>query len=83
MIQEAETAGLALESHLNRHLKPCPTATLHDSSSLKFRSWKDKWRSINHRKGKVLIHESVQQRWDKDSDYRPENLRRYINQHNE
>ena len=33
---------------------------------------------INHRKGEVLIHRSVQQRWEWDSGYRPKNLEEYI-----
>lgn len=79
MMGEAEQAGLSFEKHLGRRLKPDPAATLHDSSSLKFRSWKDIWRPINHRRGEVLIHRSVKQRWDQDPSYRPENLKAYIN----
>ncbi len=78
MMGEAEQAGLSFEKHLSRRLKPDPAATLHDSSSLKFRSWKDIWRPINHRKGKVLIHKSVKERWEQDSNYRPESLKKYI-----
>ena len=78
MIKEAENAGLAVERHLVRSLNPKPAATLHDSSSLKFRSWKDTWRPI---KGKALIHDSVQQRWNQDPDYRPENLEKHVKQH--
>ena len=78
MVGEAEHAGLSFEKHLGRRLKPDPAATLHDSSSLKFRSWKDIWRPINHRKGKVLIHKSVKERWEQDSNYRPESLKKYI-----
>ena len=81
MMREAQEAGLALESHLNNRLKPNPTATLYDSSSLKFRSWKDQWRPINHGKGKVLIHESVHQRWQGDTNYRPANLQKYIDRY--
>ncbi len=77
MMGEAEQAGLSFEEHLGRRLKPNPAATLHDSSSLKFRSWKDKWRTIKHRRD-ILVHESVKQRWEQDSNYRPENLKKYI-----
>ena len=78
MIAEARKAGLAVESHLQRGLKPKPTATLHDSSSLKFRSWKDTWRPI---KRTAEIHDSVQQRWNRDPNYRPANLAKHIQQH--
>ena len=81
MMREAKNAGLEFEPHLTKRLKPSPTATLHDSSSLIFRSWKDIWRPINYRKGKVLIHESVKQRWEDDTTYRPENLKKYIERH--
>ena len=82
MMREAENAGLALESHLKRRLRPKPTATKHDSSSLKFRSWKDTWRPIDHGKGEVLIHKSVHQRWQRNPKYRPKNLQDYIRAHN-
>ena len=81
MTREAGNAGLALEPHLRKRLKPSPTATLHDSSSLKFRSWRDIWRPINHRKGNVSIHKSVHERWEACDDYRPENLGKYVNKH--
>ena len=74
MMREAENAGLSFERHLKRRLKPRPTATLHDSSGLKFRSWRDNWRPTNHRKGKVLIHASVKDRWNQDRGYRPDNV---------
>ena len=77
MIAEAETAGLAAESHLARGLNPKPSATLHDSSSFKFRSWKDTWRPI---KRTALIHGSVQQRWNRDPNYRPANLAKHVQQ---
>ena len=80
MMRQAEQAGLSFEKHLGRGLKPDPTAKLHDSSSLPFRSWNDTWRPINHGKGKVLIHKSVQDRWKQDSEYRSksESLKKYI-----
>lgn len=78
MMGEAKQAGLSFEKHLGQRLKPDPVAKLHDSSRLIFRSWKNIWRPINHRKGKVLIHKSVKERWEQDPKYRPENLRKYI-----
>lgn len=81
MMQQAKSAGLELERHLDQRLKPNPCATLHNSSSIKFRSWKDTWRPIDHQKGPVLIHRSVQERWDTDRSYRPNNLKEYIGKH--
>ena len=78
MMKEAKDAGLAFEPHLGKRLKPKPTAALHDSSSLKFRSWKDTWRPINHGKGKVLIHTSVKDRGNQDRGYRPKNVVKYL-----
>ena len=78
MMGEAEQAGLTFEKHLGKSLNPNPTATLHDSSSLKFRSWKDIWHPIDHGKDKVLIHESVKKRWAQDPRYQPKNLDEYV-----
>ena len=80
MTGEAERAGLSFEQHLARRLKPAPTATLHDSSSLKFRSWKDTWRPIHPRKD-MRIHQSVKERWEHDSRYRPANVQKYLDKH--
>ena len=81
MIREAGNAGLVFEQHLHDSLNPSPTAELHDSSSLKFRSWRNIWRPIDHRKGEVLIHASVHQRWLADKGYRPANLKNYVKKH--
>ena len=81
MVGEAESAGLTFERHLGTRLKPKPTATLHDSSSVFFRSWKDVSRPIGHGRGKVLIHASVRDRSDLDEAYRPANLMKYLRRH--
>ena len=81
MTREARSAGLAFEDHLRKGLAPNPHATLHNSSSVKFRSWDDIWRPIDHGKGPVLIHRSVQKRWDNDRRYRPDNLKEYTAKH--
>ena len=77
MIDEAKNNGLEFEPHLKKRLKPSHTATLHDSSSLMFRSWRDKRRPIRSEKRKPLVHCSVAARWKADTKYRPDNLKKY------
>ena len=81
MMREAQKAGLEFEPYMEKRLKPSHTATLHDSSSLKFRSWRDKWRRISRGRGVALIHASVASRRDADPNYRPDNLEKYIAKH--
>lgn len=81
MMKESKTADLTLEPHLGQDLDPKPTASLHESRRHIFRSKPPQYRTIAHDKGKVLIHSSVKQRWDKDSKYRPKNLVEYLNRH--
>jgi uncharacterized protein (DUF2235 family) len=79
MRNEAGKAGLNIEPHLNSSLNKNPMATLHNSRRSFFRIKKKYYRPIDHEQGAVLIHESVKQRWDKHSKYRPENLEDYLN----
>ena len=78
MMREANKAGLGLEPHLKQRLKPKPTATLHQSRRSYYRIRKKIFRPIDHGKDKVLIHQSVKHRWDRDRSYRPKNLADYI-----
>ena len=78
MAEEATKAGLAVESHLTKRLTNDPLAKRHDSSSVKFRSWRDELRPLKWNKDEVVIHRSVKERWEQDQKYRPENLQDYI-----
>lgn len=76
MIREAK--NLTVERHVKRALKEKNTASLHESRRNFYRIRKIMYREINHKKGNVLLHESVKQRWDSDRKYRPKNLKDYI-----
>ena len=53
-------------------------AKIHISRRSFYRVKKKYFRPIDHGSGSVLIHESVKQRWDQDSKYRPQNLVDYF-----
>jgi len=78
MMREANKVGLSLEPHLKQRLKPRATATLHESRRSYYRIKKRAFRPIDHGKGKVLIHQSVKERWERDKTYRPKNLSNYV-----
>jgi uncharacterized protein (DUF2235 family) len=80
MMDEAAAAGLALEPHLRKELKPSATATLHASRKHVYRSKRPYWRPIAHGHGDVLVHDSVWKRWDADPGYRPKNLVAWLDQ---
>ncbi len=78
MMREANKAGLTLEPHLKDRLKPKATATLHESRRSYYRIKQKVFRPIDHGKDKLLIHQSVKERWDRDKNYRPKNLAEYV-----
>jgi len=78
MLKEANDAGLSTEEHLHNNIKENPLATLHNSRRNFYRIKKTFHRNIDHKNGEILIHNSVKQRWDQDSEYRPPNLKKYI-----
>ncbi|MDA3886876.1 MAG: DUF2235 domain-containing protein [Candidatus Delongbacteria bacterium] len=78
MINEAGGAGLSVESHLVKDISNNPLATLHNSRRSFYRVKRKYYRPIRHKKGDILIHESVKVRWDKDLKYRPKNLKKYV-----
>jgi len=78
MIKEAKSTGLSLEPHLVNRLNDNPLATLHNSRRSFYRVKKKHYRPIAHEKGAVLIHQSVKNRYDNDSNYRPKNLVDFI-----
>ena len=78
MAKEARAAGLTTEPHLARRLQPKATATLHQSRRSFYRIKRPFYRPIDHGKGEVLIHRSVQQRYEADRKYRPKNLVQFL-----
>ncbi len=79
MIRESKAAGLALEPHLSKSLKPGYSATLHKSRRHIYRSKRPHYRKIDHGSGEILIHKSVKDRWDRNTlEYRPKNLKNYF-----
>lgn len=81
MLQEAATAGLGVEQHLPRSLVPQPRARLHESRRHIYRSRPRHRRTIEHGHGEVLIHRSVKQRWESIEQYRPRQLKEYLQLH--
>jgi len=84
MLTEAKKAGLNLESHIIKTLKPNPMATLHNSRRSFYRVKKKFYRALDHEglnyhKLEVLIHQSVKERWENNAEYRPQNLQKYLN----
>ena len=82
MMREAEAANLSFEPHLRNSLNPRPDATLHKSRRHFYRSKRRFYRLINHCKGDILIHNSVKERWDSNTKYRPKNLAKFIKDNN-
>ena len=78
MIREAEQSGLTIEPHLVSKLTENPLAKLHPSRRKFYRMRGEHIRDVDHKKGEVLIHKSVEQRWNADKNYRPANLRKYV-----
>lgn len=81
MVKEAKQAELTVEGHLEQEINANPLATLHNSRRSFYRVKEKYYRPIDHEKGPVLIHQSVRQRWDQYPKYRPENLKKYVEQH--
>jgi uncharacterized protein (DUF2235 family) len=78
MIGEAKSFGLTVESYLKREITDDPTATLHNSRRSFYRVKKKIYRDIDCGESKILFHESVKKRWNKDNKYRPQNLKKYV-----
>lgn len=81
MMKEAKAADLTVESHLGADLEPKATATVHTSRRSFYRIKKAFHRPIDHGRGPVMIHRTVRERWDRDRDYRPRNLKDYLAAH--
>ncbi|MCD4828004.1 MAG: DUF2235 domain-containing protein [Candidatus Cloacimonetes bacterium] len=81
MIKEAAKTGLTFENHLTPNTTNSPFAGVFNSRRSFYRAKKKYYRPIDHKKGRVLIHSSVKQRWDQNSKYRPDNLKKYVSKH--
>ncbi len=80
MVDEAKLAGITIESHLKNRLSDRPRSRLHPSRKKLFRFRSKYVRPIDHGHGAVLIHSSVERRFQADSKYRPKNLAVYLEQ---
>jgi hypothetical protein len=75
MLKEAEACGLGVESHLLEALKPDASAKLHNSRRHVFRFARPLIRLLQVPDIETRLHESVGERWRRDPDYRPPNLK--------
>jgi len=78
MINEAQDKGLMIEDHLISKIKENPLAKLHNSRTSFYKLKSKFYRDIDHKRGSVLIHESVKMRWENNPKYRPKNLVKYF-----
>lgn len=81
MLDEAAQHGLSIEPHVRDSLCYHAGSSIHNSYRKFYRVKKRLYRPINHGHGPVLIHRSVQQRWQQDAGYRPKNLEAYLDEH--
>lgn len=81
MMAEAQDAGLVLESHLPESLNPSIKAPVHRSLRHIYRFRGTAARDLERRGRPTRIHRSVRERWEADEDYRPKNLRTYLDQY--
>lgn len=80
MIKQAQHAGLTIEQHLSDNARPHPLAPIHDSRRRFYRMKKKYHRPIVNDEAHTLIHKTVKERWDQDPQYRPHNLKQYIDE---
>jgi uncharacterized protein (DUF2235 family) len=78
MLDEAADAGLALESHLLRAVKPVATARLHSSRRHVYRLKSPLQRNLAPSGIPTEVHPSVLTRRRADAAYRPANLERFL-----
>lgn len=77
MLREAK--GLSIETHIKQKLNEKTTSSLHNSRRNFYRVRRKVLRDIDHKKGDILIHESVKQRWlEMGDNYKPKNLVTYL-----
>lgn len=81
MADEAGKFGLELEKFWLSQSDSDTLPKLNKSYRSFYRLREKYIRPIDHGRGEVLIHKSVKKRWDSDQNYRPENLKIYIEKH--
>lgn len=81
MVQEAQSVGVSVESHLLGDLNESPVADMHYKRRSIYRARPIYVRPLKYKYAKTLIHPSVKERWDQDSSYRPKNLQAYLDEH--
>ncbi|WP_024326157.1 DUF2235 domain-containing protein [Thioalkalivibrio sp. AKL19] len=75
MVEQARAGGLEVEGHLPDGLRPDPLAPLHRSRRHIYRLRRRYRRPLDPPGHPTELHPSVLQRYRRDADYRPENLR--------
>lgn len=80
MIKEARAEGLKLESHLTSALTDGSRGKIHQSRNHVYRLKKPLLRPLLIDGKPTLIHNSVKQRYQADSSYRPDQLEALVNQ---
>lgn len=81
MTAEAMAAGLSVESHLPESLNASVKASVHRSVRHIYRFRGKEPRPLERPGRPTRIHHSVKERWEADPEYRPENLRDYLDVH--
>lgn len=81
MMGEATNAGLSLEAHLPDSLNASVQAPVHRSVRHIYRFRGTEPRPLERPGRPTGIHRSVKARWEADPEYRPENLRDYLDVH--
>lgn len=74
MMEEAGKAGLELEDHLQQSIRLDPLAKIHNSRRHIFRFSRPLIRTLQTGGIPTSLHDSVMERYHKDSGYRPDNL---------
>lgn len=75
MMEQARNAGLDIEEHLPAGINPSARARLHNSRRHVFRFARPLIRNLKPDDFETAIHPSVAERWRKNPDYRPPNLK--------
>lgn len=76
MLTEAHAAGLSIEAHLFKSLTDGVTGKLHPSRTSIYRFRKPYYRPLNV--AGTMIHPSVKQRYERDEQYRPKQLKQLV-----
>ncbi|WP_018938102.1 MULTISPECIES: DUF2235 domain-containing protein [unclassified Thioalkalivibrio] len=80
MIEQARMAGLHVEGYLPDNLRPDPLASLHRSRRHIYRLRRRYRRPLYQSGHPTEVHPSALERYRKDVDYQPENLRAFLDE---